>query len=178
MGSEKIMDIMGLSTFLEEQATCLAVFLDFEPIRNDPDSTSRFIDDWFNGFSWRGSGYQIIVLGKDGTGSLFIAWLWPFSKGPAPIAFLGSEGTFGVLAPDASAFVQALSHGPRIASNEGIASFQTDMRPRNALERRAMNLYRRAIEALFGPVPPLEICTDVPGAVQNAFIKWIAVHST
>lgn len=181
-------DIPAVRGFLNEQAAKLASFLDFEPLTTDPERTAVMLDQWFDATVWRQTGHQLVHLGKDGTGSWFLAWLRPGANAGVapdelPVVFLGSEGLRGVLSPSPIAFAQVLAYGPGVESGGGAVNLQLGaspaLKPSGGPERRgpvqsALAAYRAAVEKRFGPLPSFDTCTSVPETLRKDFMAWTA----
>ncbi len=177
-----------LQAWVVEHADDISAFTDYEPAAGTEEALHRDLETtWFRDPDWNERGYRFLPLGLTGTGGIVAAWRKPGYAQPAPVVFFGSEGGYGILTSEPSAFAQALGHAPLIqewdkSGGEELARLSLDdnwffrtEEPELALAATlAIDRYRSALFQHFSPVRSFESLTNIPTALQAEFHDWVA----
>lgn len=154
----------------------LSTFLDLEahPTTTPVDAD---LSSWC-GFDppWRETD-RFIVIGADASGSQFAVWS---TQPTLPIVYFGSEGGYGVLAPDPLSWIRALTYAPLVEeypstepSSSRLSLPQEGPTPLDdgASTAQAAARYKAAVELDFGPMPPFSDLVTVTIEIRTAFSR-------
>ena len=156
--------------WLQDRAALISQFVDHVPHPPRNASLDQDLRAWLNNPDWSAPGERFDYLGYDGTGSMFVTWTR--GEAPAAVAYLGSEGSRGVLARSLRDWVDILAHAPHITEHP-------QARPApladtlTGKERSALEAFRRARDARFGPAPAWEALVEPLAPLNAAFCGWV-----
>ena len=186
------MTLDELITWLEEHVQSIFRFTDYEVTRESEAELADILGTyWFRApDTWNQPGYRFVHLGHDGTGGHVAAWIRPGAEEPPPVVFFGSEGGRGVLALTPQRFASALAHGAMIVEYPGLGDDDDDAPARLEPDSwmldpdevdaeaaseasAALDAYRSAHDARFGPPAPLEDLTAGLDALNAEFCGWV-----
>lgn len=102
-----------LQSWLTSHEEPINSFMDYEIYFEAPSELVETIGMWTQNEKWNEDGTKFVHLGADGTGSMFLVWLKP-GESTGPIAFLGSEGSYGILTKSPEDFAHAIAYGPEV----------------------------------------------------------------
>lgn len=165
------MNLEETKRWLRGRSHLIPTWMDYNPATRHQD-VDLDMRAWLNNPRWDDGVFALEPLGFSGTGGRFLALARP--GGEYAVAFMGSEGSRGVLVPNLKRWVQAIAHAPTVleASHETRRAYVTVISQEE--ESAALCAYRQEVEALHGPLPPLsELCAGVQ-ELDASYRAWVA----
>jgi hypothetical protein len=126
---------------------------------------------WFRNLRWH-NRHRFQDMGFDGTGGRFVAWT-PEGGDQAAVAYFGSEGGAGVLAPSLTAWLQVLAHAPVLLEHDAPASLYVPP-PERCRDPSARASYQHAAQRHLGQLAPVEELQAGLGPLNEELARWVA----